>query len=74
MPAAGAALVGQALTDERIQAAAEAAYPFAKPMDNTDFSLVWRKRMVRSLVGYALRDARGDDLRDTRRALARRLL
>jgi 4-hydroxybenzoyl-CoA reductase subunit beta len=67
-------LVGHRLTDDRIAAAAEAAYEIAKPMDNTDFTLVWRKRMVRALVGYALRDARGDDMRPVRQTIARRLL
>jgi 4-hydroxybenzoyl-CoA reductase subunit beta len=67
-------LVGDHLTDDRIAAAAEAAYRIAKPMDNTDFTLVWRKRVVRALVGYALRDARGDDMRAMRRATARQLL
>jgi 4-hydroxybenzoyl-CoA reductase subunit beta len=67
-------LVGHPLTDDRIAAAADAAYEIAKPMDNTDFTLVWRKRMVRALVGYALRDARGDDMRATRQAIARQLL
>jgi hypothetical protein len=30
--------------------------------------------MVRALAGYALRDARGDDMRATRQAIARQLL
>ena len=71
---AGTALVGDRLTDDCIAAAAEAAFDIAKPMDNTDFSLVWRKRMVRALVGYALREARGDDMRQTRLLLARQVL
>ena len=33
-----------------LAAAADAAYDIAKPMDNTDFELVWRKKTVRSLV------------------------
>jgi len=66
-------LVGHLLTDDRIAAAADAAYELAKPMDNTDFTLVWRKRMVRAIVGYALRDARGDDMRSTRQTIARQL-
>jgi len=43
-------------------------------MDNTDFSLVWRKRMVRDLVSYALREVRGDDVRDLRRRVSRSAL
>jgi 4-hydroxybenzoyl-CoA reductase subunit beta len=71
---AATALLGRPLTDEAIAEAAEAAYEIAKPMDNTDFTIVWRKRMVRAIVGYALRDVRGDDMRGRRLALARRLL
>jgi 4-hydroxybenzoyl-CoA reductase subunit beta len=62
---------GEALTDEAIASAASAAADIAKPMDNTDFELVWRKRMVRSLVSCALREVRGDDMRVPRRQLAR---
>ena len=35
-------------------------------MDNTDFSLVWRKRVTRDFVAYALRELRGDDMREVR--------
>ncbi len=64
-------LVGHELTDDRIAAAAEAAFEMAKPMDNTDFELHWRKRMVRPLARAALRDVRGDDMREERLKLAR---
>ena len=73
-PKALAALVGRPLTDETIAEAADAAYAIAKPMDNTDFELVWRKKMVRSLVTYALRELRGDDMRETRMKLAKQTL
>jgi 4-hydroxybenzoyl-CoA reductase subunit beta len=73
-PKAEAALVGGALTDASIANAAEGAYEVAKPMDNTDFDLVWRKRMSRVLVGYALQELRGDDLRGQRVTLARQTL
>ena len=53
---AAALLTGEELTDDAIAAAAAAASEVAKPMDNTDFELVWRKKMVRSLVGDALRE------------------
>jgi CO/xanthine dehydrogenase FAD-binding subunit len=49
---------GQTLTDDLIAAAADAAYEVAKPMDNTDYGLVWRKKMVKALVSYALRELR----------------
>jgi len=73
-PKAEALLVGQALTDDVVAAAAEAAFDVAKPMDNTDFELVWRKKMVRSLVTNALRELRGDDMRDVRFKLAKQIL
>jgi 4-hydroxybenzoyl-CoA reductase subunit beta len=73
-PAAVAALVGRHLTDEVIREAAAGAAQPAKPMDNTDFSLVWRKRVTRDFATYALRDLRGDDMRDVRRRVARQML
>lgn len=68
---AASILRGQRLTDDVIAAAAAAAGDIAKPMDNTDFELVWRKGMVRTLVTNALCEVRGDDVRDRRRQLAR---
>ena len=47
-------LVGQKLTADVIDAAAEAAYKFAKPMDNADGAYAWRKKMVRVYVTRAL--------------------
>jgi 4-hydroxybenzoyl-CoA reductase subunit beta len=67
-------LVGQPMTDERIAEAADRAAQPARPMDNTDFGLVWRKRMVKAFVGYALRELRGDDMRADRLKVARQLL
>ncbi|MCI0343297.1 MAG: FAD binding domain-containing protein [Planctomycetales bacterium] len=55
---AEAALVGRTLDDTSIAAAAEAAFKPAKPMDNTDFGLAWRKEMVRQYVIRALRELR----------------
>jgi CO/xanthine dehydrogenase FAD-binding subunit len=68
---AAALLHGHDLTDELIESAAIAAAEIAKPMDNTDFELVWRKKMVRSLVSHALHEIRGDDMTARRRQLAR---
>jgi 4-hydroxybenzoyl-CoA reductase subunit beta len=73
-PRAVAALVGRRLTDEVIAEAAEAAAQPAKPMDNTDFSLHWRKRVTRDFVTYALRELRGDDTTEVRRRVARQML
>jgi 4-hydroxybenzoyl-CoA reductase subunit beta len=71
---AAALLAGQDLTDDAIAAAAAAAGEIAKPMDNTDFELHWRKKMVHSLVRDALREIRGDDMRARRQQLARHQL
>jgi 4-hydroxybenzoyl-CoA reductase subunit beta len=73
-PRAEALLAGERLTDERIAAAAHALYEVAKPMDNTDFELVWRKKMVTALATCALRELRGDDMREARQRLARQVL
>ncbi len=47
---ASSSLVGGPLSDERIARATELAAGPARPMDNTDYSLVWRKRMTRDFV------------------------
>jgi 4-hydroxybenzoyl-CoA reductase subunit beta len=72
--AAAAVIIGQRLTDESIAQAAEAAAKPAKPMDNTDFDLTWRKRVMKDVVTYALRELRGDDVREWRRKLSRQML
>jgi 4-hydroxybenzoyl-CoA reductase subunit beta len=71
---AAAFLIGRRLTDESIAEAAELAFAIAKPMDNTDFSLLWRKRVTRDFVTYALRELRGDDMRPVRTRIARHTL
>ena len=53
---AGEALIGQPLDDDRIQAAAEAAYVKARPLDNTDFVMNWRKQMTRQYTLRALHE------------------
>ena len=68
-PQAAAALIGHPLGDASIARAAELAAQPARPMDNTDFTLVWRKRMTRAFVGYALRELRGEDMREVQREL-----
>jgi len=56
IPEAAAALVGTRLDPTAIGTAADAAYRPAKPMDNTDFTLGWRKEMVRVYVQRALEE------------------
>jgi 4-hydroxybenzoyl-CoA reductase subunit beta len=58
---ASSRLLGSPLSDEVIQAVAEEASSLAKPLDNTDFSLGWRKKSARHLILGALRELRGDD-------------
>jgi len=58
---------GERLTDSLIEACAERAARPAKPMDNTDFTLHWRKRVTAHFVACALRELRGDDVRELRR-------
>jgi 4-hydroxybenzoyl-CoA reductase subunit beta len=55
---ASAALIGQLFDDDHIQAAAEAAYVKARPLDNTDFVMNWRKQMTRQYTLRALEDLR----------------
>ena len=64
-------LVGKKLTDENIAQVGELAESRAKPMDNTDMDLRWRKHVVADFVGYALRELRGDDMSATRLRIAR---
>ena len=53
---AGSLLIGKPLDEDQIQAAAEAAYVKARPLDNTDFVYQWRKQMARQYTLRALRE------------------
>jgi 4-hydroxybenzoyl-CoA reductase subunit beta len=55
---AAEALIGKQLNDDQIQAAAEACYVKARPLDNTDFVMNWRKQMTREYALRALKDVR----------------
>ena len=68
---ASAYLVGRKLTDETIAEASALVATRAKPMDNTDMDLYWRKEVADDFAGYALRELRGDDMRATRLRIAR---
>jgi len=67
-------LVGKRLSDEVIAEAAALAASRAKPMDNTDLDVYWRKEVVPSYVAYALREIRGDDMSAIRLRTARQAL
>ncbi len=58
---AGAALVGGPLDNERMRRAAEACYVRARPLDNTDFVMNWRKQMTKPYVMRALEELRRTD-------------
>ena len=64
-------LRGKQLTDDVIDEAGRIAASRAKPMDNADLDLYWRKEVTAAFVGYALRELRGDDLREIRSRIAR---
>jgi len=67
---ASRSLVGRPLDQESIAQAAALGARIAKPLDNTDFDMTWRKRVTAEFVTYALRELRGDDLRGERLLLA----
>jgi len=71
---AGEFLKGKRLSDEVIAEASTLIASRAKPMDNTDLDLYWRKDVAASFAGYALREVRGDDMGEMRRRIARQAL
>ena len=64
-------LLGRSLNQETIAEAAGIAARIAKPLDNTDFDMTWRKRVTAEFVTYALRELRGDDVSAERERLTR---
>jgi 4-hydroxybenzoyl-CoA reductase subunit beta len=68
---AAKSLVGRPLDTEAIQASAALAGRIAKPLDNTDFDMSWRKKVTTEFVTYALRELRGDDVRTEREQFTR---
>ena len=68
---AGEFLKGRTLSDEVIAETSAIIASRAKPMDNTDMDLYWRKEVADDFAGYALRELRGDDMRATRLRVAR---
>jgi CO/xanthine dehydrogenase FAD-binding subunit len=55
---AAAVLVGGTLDDDRLGEAARLASKLAKPLDNTDFTIGWRKDMAPVFVRRALEGLR----------------
>jgi 4-hydroxybenzoyl-CoA reductase subunit beta len=63
---AAKSLLGRQLDAQAIERAAALAARLAKPLDNTDFDMTWRKKVTAAFVTYALRELRGDDMRAER--------
>jgi 4-hydroxybenzoyl-CoA reductase subunit beta len=70
----GEFLIGKRLDNDVIAEAGRIVAARAKPMDNTDFDVYWRKEVVGEFVTLALRELRGDDTDAARRRIARRTL
>jgi 4-hydroxybenzoyl-CoA reductase subunit beta len=68
---AAKSLLGRPLSPQAIEGAAALAARIAKPLDNTDFDMTWRKRVTAEFVTYALRELRGDDVRGQRESFTR---
>jgi len=71
VPKVSESLVGKKLTDDVIAEVAGIVGSRAKPMDNADMDIYWRKQVAPDFVGYALRELRGDDMREMRMRIAR---
>lgn len=68
---ASKSLLGRSLDQRTIEETAAFAARIAKPLDNTDFDMTWRKRVTAQFVTYALRELRGDDMRAERESFTR---
>jgi 4-hydroxybenzoyl-CoA reductase subunit beta len=71
---AGEFLKGKKLADDVIDEAAKIVASRAKPLDNADLDLYWRKEVAADFVRYALRELRGDDMREMRLKIARQIV
>jgi hypothetical protein len=66
--------VGRPLDQKAIEQAAILASKLARPLDNTDFDMTWRKKVTVEFVTHALRELRGDDMRAERQSVTRHTL
>jgi 4-hydroxybenzoyl-CoA reductase subunit beta len=71
---AGEFLKGKRLDDAVIAEAVKITAARAKPMDNADLDLYWRKQVTSEFVSHALRELRGDDMREVRFRVARQVI
>jgi 4-hydroxybenzoyl-CoA reductase subunit beta len=67
-------LKGKRLDDAVIAEAVKITAARAKPMDNADLDLYWRKQVTSEFVSHALRELRGDDMREVRFRVARQVI
>jgi 4-hydroxybenzoyl-CoA reductase subunit beta len=68
---AAKSLIGHPLNAASIAETAVLAARIAKPLDNTDFDMSWRKKVTGEFVTCALRELRGDDVRSERESFMR---
>jgi 4-hydroxybenzoyl-CoA reductase subunit beta len=68
---AAKSLMGRPLNADSITEAAALAARIAKPLDNTDFDMSWRKKVTGEFATCALRELRGDDVRSERETFMR---
>jgi len=68
---AAKSLIGRPLNQETVAEVAASAARIAKPLDNTDFDMTWRKRVTTEFVTYALRELRGEDMHIERESVTR---
>jgi 4-hydroxybenzoyl-CoA reductase subunit beta len=71
---AGEFLKGRKLDDAVIAETSRLVASRAKPMDNADLDLYWRKEVTGEFVAYALRELRGDDMSEARLRVARQMV
>jgi 4-hydroxybenzoyl-CoA reductase subunit beta len=70
---AAKSLIGRPLNADSIAEATVLAARIAKPLDNTDFDMSWRKKVTGEFVTCALRELRGDDVSSERETFMRTL-
>ncbi len=68
---AAKSLIGRSLNADSIAEATVLAARIAKPLDNTDFDMSWRKKVTGEFVSCALRELRGEDVRSERDSITR---
>jgi len=64
-------LIGSSLDRDTIAQSAAVGAKIAKPLDNTDFDMSWRKKVTAEFVTYALRELHGENVAPERASLTR---